>query len=261
MDDKQYRALMDIINTSKKAVEGKLTENLEKPWWEVTEVQEWTSQELASKFNKSPYQFHRKENEVQFHFNATLLDSLSSTKKELEQLAPSSNGQKNTLKRVVNHLNEGRKGIIKRQKHIKVTELIRLWLSYLPGIQYDNNNLASDENASRRTRWQRDGLLRSAEALLVTTSAKPAIEVIIQLVPLAEKTRLVVWCSLVDHQLFQHHKDQEWFNLHIDVQHGDTSQPISLKPQYPLSQPQWWVCVIHWLILIMYVCQVGKLLH
>ena len=144
MDDKQYRALMDIISTSKKKVEGKLAENLEKLWWEVTEVQEWISQELASKFNKSPYQFHWKENEVQFHFNATLLDSLGSAKKELEQLAPSSNGRKNTLKRVVNHLNEGRKAITKRQKHIKTTELIGLWLSYLPGIRYDTNNLASD---------------------------------------------------------------------------------------------------------------------
>ena len=97
MEEEQYRALMYAISTSKKEVEGKLTETLEKLRREVTEVQERTCKELATKLNKSSYQFRRKGNEVQFHFNATLDDSLGSAKKELEQLTPSSDGQKNAL--------------------------------------------------------------------------------------------------------------------------------------------------------------------
>ena len=55
MEGEQYRALMDTISTSKKEVEGKLTETLEKLRREVTEVQERTCKELATKLNKSSY--------------------------------------------------------------------------------------------------------------------------------------------------------------------------------------------------------------
>ena len=78
MDDEQYKALMDAISSSKREVEGRLTETLEKIRREVTEVQERTSHELATKLNKSSYQFHRKGNEVQFHFNATIDELLRS---------------------------------------------------------------------------------------------------------------------------------------------------------------------------------------
>ena len=57
MEEEQYQALMDAISTSKKEVEGKLTETLQKLRREVTEVQERTCKELATKLNKSSYQF------------------------------------------------------------------------------------------------------------------------------------------------------------------------------------------------------------
>ena len=47
MEEEQYRALMDAISTSKKEVEGKLTETLEKLRREVTEVQERTSKDIS----------------------------------------------------------------------------------------------------------------------------------------------------------------------------------------------------------------------
>lgn len=148
MDDKQYRVLMDAISTSKKEVEWKLTENLEKLRKEVIEVQEQTSQELASKLNKSSYQFHRKGNEVQFRFNADLEDSLGAAKKELEQLAPNSDGQKNPLKRAVNHLDEGIKAITKRPKHTKVAD--RSDYGWATVQAYDTDNLASGSDDEKR---------------------------------------------------------------------------------------------------------------
>ena len=122
MDDEQYKALMDAISSSKQEVEGRLTEMLEKIQQEVTEVQERTSHELATKLNKSSYQFRRKGNEVQFHFNATIEETIGSAKKELAQLAPDSAGQKDALKRGVDHLKEGIKAIAKRQKQIRVAD-------------------------------------------------------------------------------------------------------------------------------------------
>ena len=148
MEEEQYRALMDAISISKKEVEGKLTETLEKLRREVTEVQERTSKELATKLNKSSYQFRRKGNEVQFHFNATLNDSLGSAKKELEQLMPSSDGQKNALKRAVSHLDEGMKAIAKRQKHIKVAD--RSDYGWATVQAYDTDNLASGLDDEKR---------------------------------------------------------------------------------------------------------------
>ena len=99
----------------------------------MTEVQERTSKELATKLNKSSYQFRRKGNEVQFHFNATLDDSLGSAKKELEKLTPSSDGQKNALKRAVSHLDEGMKAIAETEAY-KGCRPIGLRLGYRPGI-------------------------------------------------------------------------------------------------------------------------------
>ena len=148
MEEEQYRALMDAIGTSKKEVEGKLTETLEKLRREVTEVQERTSKELATKLNKSSYQFRRKGNEVQFHFNATLDNSLGSAKKELEQLTSSSDGQKNALKRAVSHLDEGMKAIAKRQKHKKVAD--RSDYGWATVKAYDTDDLASGSDDEKR---------------------------------------------------------------------------------------------------------------
>ena len=122
MDDEKYKTLFDAINSSKQEVEGKLTEF----WKEMTQAQQRTLQELASKLNKSPYQFRRKGNEVQFQFNATMEDSIGATKKKLSQfvdsLTTSSEGQKESLKRTIAHLDDGIKAITKRQKHIKIAD-------------------------------------------------------------------------------------------------------------------------------------------
>ena len=142
MDEDRYKALMDAITNSKQEVEGKLTE-LRK---EVTLAQQRTSQELASKFNKSSYQFRKKGNEVQFHFNDSLGESISAAKKELSQLADgfattSSEPQKAAFKRTENHLDEGIKAITKRQKHIKVAD--RSDYGWATVQAYDTDDLAS----------------------------------------------------------------------------------------------------------------------
>ena len=162
MDEDRYKALMDAITNSKQEVEGKLTE-LRK---EVTEALQRTSQELGSKFNMSLYQFRRKQNEVQFHFNDTLGESISAAKKEFSQLADgfattSSEAQKAALKRTENHLNEG----IERQKHIKVTNHSDYGWATVQA--YDTDDLASGSDDKKRLKEE---LLRSAKPVVVVVT-------------------------------------------------------------------------------------------
>ena len=119
----------------------------------MTEVQEQTSQELASKLNKSSYQFCQKGNEVQFCFNANLEDSLGSAKKDLEQLLPNYNGQKDALNRSVNHHDGGMKAITKRQKQIKVAN--RSDYGWVTIQTYDTDDLVSgsdDEKGHKKAK-------------------------------------------------------------------------------------------------------------
>ena len=182
MDEDRYKALMDAITNSKQEVEGKLTE-LRK---EVTQAQQQTSQELASKFNKSSYQFRKKGNKVQFHLNNTLGESISAVKKELSQLADSfattsSEAQKASLKRTANHLDEGIKAITKRQKHIKVAD--RSDYSWATVQAYDTDDLASgsddEKDLRKQKKWLKEELLRSAKPVVVTVSVRPATGVMV----------------------------------------------------------------------------------
>ena len=80
MDETRYQELLEAIHDSKRDVQQEITE-LKK---DNTAAQEKSSQELVSKISKSTYQFRRKGNEIQFNFNATIADSISSVRKELE---------------------------------------------------------------------------------------------------------------------------------------------------------------------------------
>ena len=177
MDEDRYKALMDAITNSKQEVEGKLTE-LRK---EVTEALQRTSQELGTKFNMSLYQFRRKQNEVQFHFNDTLGESISAAKKEFSQLADgfattSSEAQKAALKRTENHLNEGIEAITKRQKHIKVANHSDYGWATVQA--YDTDDLASGSDDKKRLKEE---LLRSAKpvVVVVTVSVRPVTGVMV----------------------------------------------------------------------------------
>ena len=65
-----------------------------------------------------PIPSKRQRNEIPI-FNVTIEDSVSSAKKELSQLAPVSDKQKDSLKRAVGHLELGMKSIATRQKAYK----------------------------------------------------------------------------------------------------------------------------------------------
>ena len=80
MDDERYKQLLDAINDSKRDVQNKLASSLEELKRDVNAVQEKASQDLASKINKSTYQFRKKGNEVQFSLNLSVEESISAAK-------------------------------------------------------------------------------------------------------------------------------------------------------------------------------------
>ena len=111
----------------------------------MTQAQQRTSQELASKLNKSPYQFERKGNEVQFQFNTTMktlsVPPRRSSHSPHDQLRRSERvPQKN--------LDDGIKAITKRQKHIKVADCSDYdWATVQA---YDMDDLASSSEDEKR---------------------------------------------------------------------------------------------------------------
>ena len=195
IDDRQYKVLMDTINSSKQ--ELKLTE-LRK---EVTQAQERTSAELTFKLNKSSYRFRQKGNEVQFHFNKMVEDSISSAKKEFSQFVDNSNvasskGQKAAVKRIVSHLDDGMKAITKRQTHIKVAN--RSDYGWATVQAYDTDDLASGSDDEKRLeKAKKEAERRATKEVVVTASVRPVAGVIFLLQ--AGKIHLPV-CNPVDHQ-------------------------------------------------------------
>ena len=103
MDEVKYQELLEAIRDSKKEVQQEITE-LKK---DITAAQEKSSQELASKISKSVYQFRKKGNEIQFNFNATVADSISSAKKELERLKTTEKEAQDSLKKAQQSLDQG----------------------------------------------------------------------------------------------------------------------------------------------------------
>ena len=78
MDDQQFRALMDEIQKNRQEVADLKQE--------VGSVHEKATRELAQKISKSSYQFKKKSNEIQFHFNSEVEEAITSAKKELEKV-------------------------------------------------------------------------------------------------------------------------------------------------------------------------------
>ena len=67
-------------------MEDKLSSSIAELKKEVNSTQEKTSQELASKINRSSYTFKKKDHEEQYNFNAVIQETISSAQKELERL-------------------------------------------------------------------------------------------------------------------------------------------------------------------------------
>ena len=144
MDEAKYQELLQAIRDSKKDVQQEIAD-LKK---DVTAAQEKSSQELASKISKSTYQFRRKGNEIQFTFNATVADSISSAKKELERFKPTEKEAQETLKKAQQSLDEGMEAIEKRQKHIRVADSSDYGWSTVQ--LYDAHPLAADSEDEKR---------------------------------------------------------------------------------------------------------------
>ena len=79
--------MREAIQSSQREVEQKLAASLADLKREVAEARHSTSQEVVSRLNKSSYQFRKKGNEVQFHFNSSVEESMDATKKANENLA------------------------------------------------------------------------------------------------------------------------------------------------------------------------------
>ena len=118
MDPGQFKEIMDVISKSRSDLEVKI-HNQKK---DVHTVQEKTSHDLAQRINQSNYQFKRKGNEVQFNFNASVEESVSSARRELKKITPTGDEQKEALKKADVFLDKGMKSLEKRQKHIKVAD-------------------------------------------------------------------------------------------------------------------------------------------
>ena len=117
MDEKFYE-LMREIRQSRHEVEEKIADLK----MEVNSVQQKTSQDLAKKIGNSSYQFKRKGNKHQYHFNSTIEEAMCSAKDELGKLKSTAQDEKAALKRAEKKLAEGTKALTEWQKHIKVAD-------------------------------------------------------------------------------------------------------------------------------------------
>ena len=165
MDEEKYQKLLDAIQDSKRDVdslEKKLLSSIDHLKYDVTDVQQKASQELAAKINKSSYQFRHKGNKVQHNFNSTIDESITAAKQELARLKPTEKGQQECLKKAEAHLDEGKKALEKRQKHIMVVDRSNYGWSTVQ--QYNINPLAADSEDEKRLEKTRKKLIWKIEA-------------------------------------------------------------------------------------------------
>ena len=148
MDSAEFRALMDEIKKSRTEVEERLTSSIADLKREVNSVQERTSQELALKINKSGYQFKKKSNEIQFHFNAGIEESIYAAKKELTRASPVDLREKEAVQKAGALLDEGLKALETRQKHIKVAD--RSDFGWSTVEHYESHPLAEDSDDEKK---------------------------------------------------------------------------------------------------------------
>ena len=114
----------------------------------MTVNQESSSQEVVQKLNKRAYHFQKKANEAQFNFNSTLEDHISTVKKELKKLKPTSEQSVTTVKNVNTHLDEGMKAIEVRQKHIRIADRFKLGWDVV--MAYKEDDLMSNSGGKKR---------------------------------------------------------------------------------------------------------------
>ena len=146
--EKEFQSLREAIQSSQCKVEQKLAASLADLKWEVVEAQHSISQEVVSRLNKSSYQFRKKENKVQFHFNSSVEESMGAVKKELMKIQPATSEDKEAARKAVLHLDEGIKTIERRQKHIKVTDHSEYgWVTV--GV-YEDDALANDSEDEKK---------------------------------------------------------------------------------------------------------------
>ena len=142
MDDQQFRALMDEIQKNRQEVADLKQE--------VGSVHEKATQELAQKITKSSYQFKKKSNEIQFHFNSEVEEAITSAKKELEKVNTGDGavGTREEIKKAEKHLDQGLKALDKRQKHIRVADHSEFGWATVEF--YESHPLASDADDEKR---------------------------------------------------------------------------------------------------------------
>ena len=141
--DEKFDELMREIRQSRREVEEKIADLKT----EVNSAQQKTSQNLAKKIGNSSYQFRRKGNEHQYHFNSTIEEAMCSAKDELTKLKPTAPEEKAALKRAEERLGEGTKALAERQKHIKVADRSEFgW----PTINYYRDDPLASTRRTRR---------------------------------------------------------------------------------------------------------------
>jgi len=153
MVEEKIDHLMEKLSQSQQDMDAKLTSAMSEFKREVASVQlaqERTAQELSRKIAGPSYQFRKKGNEMQFKFNVEVEESIASAKKELEKMAPSDPGEKASLSRAAEYLDEGASALRIRQKHIRVADRSRFGWGVIR--HYQNDPLADNEDDEKQLR-------------------------------------------------------------------------------------------------------------
>ena len=146
--DEEFKALREVIKTSQREMEKKITDSVAEMKRDVAEVQRSASQEVVAHLNKSSYQFRKKGNEVQFQFNSTVEESMNAARKEIKKVQPATTEEKEAVKKATIHLDEGIRAIETRQKHIKVAD--RSEYGWVTVSVYEDDALADNSEDERR---------------------------------------------------------------------------------------------------------------
>ena len=134
-------------------MDAKLTSAIAEVKREVTSAQlaqERTAHKLSRKISGPAYQFRKKGNEMQFKFNQEVEESIASAKKELEKMALSDTGERATLSRATELLEEGASAPKTWQKHIKVADRSRFGRGTVR--HYQSDPLADNEDDEKQLR-------------------------------------------------------------------------------------------------------------
>ena len=124
-------------------MEDKLSSSIAELKKEVNSAQEKTSQELASKINRSSYTFKKKSHEEHYNCNTVIQETISSAQKELEK-ASKEPADKAAINKAADLLQQSTEMISKWQKLIKVAD--RSEFGWATVRHYEADPLASDSD-------------------------------------------------------------------------------------------------------------------